>query len=124
MLEHQQPCSSSSTTEQEQQEPDEAMETQQPCYSPTPIVRDLAAQFNELGEWSLILTYKQKKKWAARGSSKCQHMNSDFTQSKTFYAAEGYNRFCEKQYFTRVHKAINEKRLRKWLCYSETKGNL
>ena len=68
MLELYQPCSSSSTTAQEQQEPTEAMETQQPCYSPTPIVPDLAAQSNDLGEWPLILTYEQKKKWAARGS--------------------------------------------------------
>ena len=56
MLELHQPCSSSSTTEQEQQEPTEAMETQQPCYSPTPIVPYLAAQSNDLGEWPLILT--------------------------------------------------------------------
>ena len=46
MLELQQPCSSSSTTEQ-QQKPTEAIETQQPCYSPTPIVPDLAAQSND-----------------------------------------------------------------------------
>ena len=48
MLELQQPCSNSTTAEQEQQEPIEAMETQQSCYSPTPIVRNLAAQSNEL----------------------------------------------------------------------------
>ena len=51
-------------------------------------------------------------------------MNSDFTKSKRFYETEGYNRFCKKQYFTHVHKTANEKRLREWLCYSETKGNL
>ena len=51
-------------------------------------------------------------------------MNSDFTKSKRFYEAEGYNRFCKKQYFTHVHKTTNEKWLRKWLCYSGTKGNL
>lgn len=124
MLELQQPCSSSSTTEQEQQEPTKAIETQQPCYSPTPIIPDLAAQSNDLGEWPLILTYEQKRKWAARGSSECQHMNSDFTKSKRFYGAEGCNRYCKKQYFTHVHKTTNEKRLREWLCYSETKGNL
>ena len=96
MLELQQPCSSSSTTEQEQQETTDAMETQQPCYSSTPIVPDLAAQSNDLKEWPLILTHKQKKKWAARDSSECQHINSDFAKSKRFYAAEGYNRFCKK----------------------------
>ena len=47
-----------------------------------------------------------------------------FTKSKRFFAAEGYNRFSKKQYFTHVHKTTNEKRLRQWLCYSETKGNL
>ena len=51
-------------------------------------------------------------------------MNSDFTKSKRFYAAEGYNRFCKNQYFTHKYKTTNERRLREWLCYSETKGNL
>ena len=78
----QQPCSSSSTTEQEQQEPTKAMGTLQPCYSQTPIVPHPAAQSNDLREWPL--TYEQKKKWAARGSLECQHMNSDFTKSKRF----------------------------------------
>ena len=123
MLELWQPCSGSSTTEQEQQEPTEAMETQLPCYSPTPIAPDLAAQSNDLREGPLILTYEQKKKWAGRGSSESQHMKSDFTKSKRFYATEGYNGFCKKQYFIHVHKTTNEKRLREWLCYSKTKGN-
>ena len=76
MLELQQRCSSLSNTEQGQQEPTEAMETQQPCYSPTPIIPNLADQSNDLGECTLILSYEQKKKWAASGSSECQRMNS------------------------------------------------
>ena len=88
----------SRTTKQKQQEPTEVIETQQPCYSPTPIVPHLAAQSNYLGEWPLIFTYEQKKKWAARASSECQHMNSDFTKSKRFYTAESYNRFCKEHF--------------------------
>ena len=124
MLELQQPSSSSSTTEQEQQESTEAMETQQPCYSPTHIVPNLAAQSNDLGEWPLILTYEQKKKWAARG--RCEHMNSDFTKSKNSMRVKITIDFCKKQYFTHVNKTTNENRLREWLCYmyNETKGNL
>ena len=111
MLKRHQTCSSSSIEQDQFKATDEVLQSQQPCHSPTPIVPDRAAQSYDLGEWPPILTYEQKKRWVERGSAECQHINSDFTKSKRFYEAEGYNRFCKKQYFTHVHKTTNEKRI-------------
>ena len=78
----------------------------------------------DLGEWPSKLNESTKEYWIAKGNQECQNLNCDFTSSKRHYESENKTRFCQKSYFTRVHKLTNIKQERSWLCYSPSQGRL
>ena len=78
---------------------------------------------NDIGQWPKDLSKCHIDYWIEKGSADCQHKDSDFTLSMVSYE-KNVNRFCGRQFFTRVHPKTKEKLDRNWLCYSKSKKKL
>ena len=74
----------------------------------------------DIGKWPKDLSKCHIDYWIEKGSSDCQHKDSDFTLSVVTYAKNA-KRFCGRQFFEKVLPKTNEKLERTWLCYSKSK---
>ena len=79
---------------------------------------------NDLGDWPNPYPDRHRDYWIAKGSSECQHSDSDFIASKRYSESDDCYRYCKQKMFIQVHSKTKQKNARTWLCYSESKGSL
>lgn len=79
---------------------------------------------HDIGLWGDSLSEEMKTYWIAVGFEKIQHLDHDFKKSGVVHGKEGYRRYCQTSFFTRVHPLTGERISRSWLCYSPLNGKL
>ena len=79
---------------------------------------------SDLGDWPYPYPDRHRDFWIAKGSSDCQHSDSDFIASKRYNHGDNCYRFCKKEWFMQIHNKTKQRAARNWLCYSESKGTL
>ena len=78
---------------------------------------------NDIGLWDDI-SEDIRNRWIAKGSEDCRNNCNNFPNSGMIHGNEGYQRYCSKSFFTRIHPLTGESAERIWLCYSPSIGKV
>ena len=78
---------------------------------------------NDTGLWPSDIDECFRDHWLEKGSSECRHATTNFEKSAV-KKENDHPRYCNVNFFSRVHPKTGERLEHNWLCYSESAGKL